>query len=85
MPSCSQLTEILTDYLEGRMPLDQRIAVKLHLMMCQDCTAYVQQTRLTIQALGQLPAELTPEPVRDVLLKHYRKHLGRRLMTRTKA
>lgn len=47
MLSCKQLTEILTDYLDDRMPFAQRMELKLHLMMCKDCTAYVEQTKLT--------------------------------------
>jgi len=76
MLSCKELTEILTEYMEGSMPFSQRAALRFHLMMCEHCRAYVRQTKMTMKALGKLPVEPMPDPVKEELLRHYRKTLG---------
>ena len=68
------MTQLVTDYVEGRMPWSQRLHFQLHLGMCRSCRRYVQQMRLTIQATGALPAEPMPEEVRTALLSAFRLH-----------
>lgn len=76
MLTCKELTELLTEYLEGSMPLMQRLELRVHLMMCKNCRAYVRQAKMTIATLGKLPAEPLPDAVREQLLQHYRKSMG---------
>jgi len=71
MLSCKELTELLTDYLEGRLPLGDRMRFRLHLAMCRRCRTYREQMRTTIGTLGQLPAEEIPPDVRDELLRRF--------------
>ena len=70
MLTCQELTELITDYLEGRMPLRDRARMRFHLLYCRGCRAYLRQMRLTIRSLGALstaqslaspPPELPPE------------------------
>ena len=72
MLSCQQLTEVVTDYLEGKMSLGQRVRFQMHLGMCRHCRAYLQQMKLTIATLGSLPTEPLPEGVRTELLQRFR-------------
>jgi predicted anti-sigma-YlaC factor YlaD len=72
MLTCRQLTELGTDYLEGRMPFGQRVSFQLHLGMCRHCRAYLRQLRLTIGTLGQLPAEPMPALVQRELVARFR-------------
>ena len=72
MLSCQQLTELCTDYLEGRLPFGQRLSFQLHLGMCRHCRAYLRQMRSTVATLGCLPAEPMPADVQQELLARFR-------------
>ena len=66
--SCQELVELVTDYLEGALPEEQRARFEDHVSRCQGCGVYLEQMRQTIQLLGHLPAEtLTPDAERQLL------------------
>ena len=73
MLSCKQLTELVTDYLEGKMSLGDRLRFQMHLGMCKHCRAYLRQMKLTIETLGHLPAEQIPDDVRDEFLQRFKR------------
>ena len=76
MMSCRDLTELVTDYMEGRMTLMQKLSFQLHVGMCSPCREYLRQMRLTVQSVGCLacaedsPA-MSPE-VHGELLERFR-------------
>ena len=72
MLTCQEVTELVTDYLEGRMSFLDRLSFHLHLGMCDRCRAYLRQMKVTIMTLGRLPDGPTPPAVRDELLERYR-------------
>jgi anti-sigma factor RsiW len=72
MLSCKQLTELVTDYLEGKLSLADRLKFQMHLGMCKHCRAYLRQMKVTIETLGHLPAEPIPDGVRDELLERFK-------------
>jgi anti-sigma factor RsiW len=60
--SCQELVELVTDYLEGALPAEQRVRFETHLEPCHGCTAYVEQMRATIELVGRLtPEDFSPE------------------------
>ena len=66
---CKDVVEVVTDYLEGTMEPAEAARFEVHLAECDGCTAYVEQMRETISALGRLPAEsLSPEAERRLLM-----------------
>ncbi len=67
MLSCKEITELVTDYLEGRLGLGQRLSFFLHVSMCRHCRAYIAQMKATTRALGHLPPEPVPAEVADRL------------------
>jgi predicted anti-sigma-YlaC factor YlaD len=70
--SCAELVELVTDYLEGRMPEVARARFDAHLDRCQGCRNYVEQIRGTVRLAGRLGEDdLTPEG-RDRLLAAFR-------------
>jgi anti-sigma factor RsiW len=70
--SCGELVELVTDYLEGRMPDAARARFEAHLDGCQGCRNYVEQIRGTVRLAGTLGEEdLNPEG-RDRLLAAFR-------------
>lgn len=72
MTTCRDITELVTDYLEGRMPFGRRLKFQLHLGMCRHCRAYLRQMRKTVETLGKLPDEPIPDAVKDELMKRFR-------------
>lgn len=72
MLTCQALTEIVTDYLEGRLSFKDRVRFLFHVGMCRHCRAYLGQMKQTVRTLGKLPAEGIPPEVRDVLLARFR-------------
>lgn len=73
MLTCQQMTELVTDYLEDRMPLGRRWSFRIHLMMCSRCRTYIAQMRKTIATLGCLPADGINPQEQAVLVAHFRK------------
>jgi anti-sigma factor RsiW len=53
--SCRELVEVVTDYLEGKLPERDRVRLEAHLAECPYCEEYIAQMRETIAALGELP------------------------------
>ena len=70
--TCRELSEIVTDYLEGAMPLRDRIRFDLHLAVCPECRRYVEQMKQTVATLGHLPAEPLAPQVEAKLLEKFR-------------
>lgn len=52
--TCYELVELVTTYLEGAMPPEERDRFEAHRQGCPGCETYVSQVRLTVSALGQL-------------------------------
>ena len=72
MLSCQDITEIVTDYVEGRMSFGTRVKFHFHLGMCTHCRRYLRQMRQTIQMSASLPREPAPQAVRDELMRRFR-------------
>ncbi len=66
MISCKEMTATVTDYLEKRMPLIQRMSFRMHLMMCTRCRDYIAQMQTVVSELGHMPEEPVPD---DVMLE----------------
>ena len=70
--SCQELTELVTDYLEGALPPPEHARFAEHLAECGNCELYLEQIRATIQLTGTLaPDELSPE-AEEALLHAFR-------------
>jgi anti-sigma factor RsiW len=68
---CRKAVELVTDYLEGRLPDKQRARFERHLANCPHCTEYVEQMRVTIRLLGRLDAPTLDESTRSALVGLY--------------
>jgi anti-sigma factor RsiW len=59
---CQQAVELMSDYLDGSLSRRQRRRLTAHLALCDACTAYLEQLRVTILASGVVSVdELDPE------------------------
>lgn len=72
MLTCEQITELVTDYLERRLPLGKRIRFQLHIGMCRHCRRYLRQMRVAIRTVGKLPPEPPPDDVKRELLERFK-------------
>jgi len=62
MPSCKEVTEHSSDYIDRNLPWWKRPGYWLHLAMCVHCRRYVKQLKLTINTISKTP-EATPPDV----------------------
>ena len=64
--TCKEVIEFLADYLDGSLPLRQRLVFHLHLMFCRHCRRYLKSyadtVRLSRALRHQLPSEIEPAP-----------------------
>lgn len=72
MITCKALTELVTDYLDGRLGVGQRLAFHIHLGLCRSCRTYLRQTQATVRLTGKLPIEPMPDAVQSELLRRFR-------------
>jgi predicted anti-sigma-YlaC factor YlaD len=49
MPTCQELNAFVIDYLEGTLPVFQRLVSQPHLGMCPKCRACLQGYRRTVR------------------------------------
>ena len=70
--ACKELVELVTDYVEGRLPATARARFEAHLDSCGGCRTYLEQMRQTIRSLGRQPVELIDPTARDRLLAAFR-------------
>jgi anti-sigma factor RsiW len=67
--TCQELTEVLTDYLEGAMAPDEVVRFEAHLEECDGCVTYVEQMRATIRTVSALrPADVELTVPEDLLV-----------------
>ena len=67
-----ELVELVTDYLEGRLPESERLRFDAHLQTCSGCRNYLEHMRLMIQAVGALRAESIEAEMKERLLGAFR-------------
>ena len=66
--TCKELVELVTDYLEGRLPVAERARFEAHLTTCHGCRNYLEQMRQTLRLLGELSEDsLEPETQQELL------------------
>lgn len=70
--TCSELVEIVTDYLEGALDDANRRRVDEHLVGCEDCATYLEQLRVTIKLVGRVTTEHFPPAMEEKLLVAFR-------------
>jgi anti-sigma factor RsiW len=70
--TCQELTEVLTDYLEGVMPPEDAVRLEAHLELCEGCVAYVEQMRETIRTVRALRSADVKATVPDDVLAAFR-------------
>jgi anti-sigma factor RsiW len=69
---CQQLVELVTEYVEGRLPDEDVARFDQHVADCHWCGRYVEQMRVTIRTVGRIDEESISPAARDALLGAFR-------------
>lgn len=70
--TCKQLVELVTEYLEDRLPVEERLLFEEHLAFCTWCVTYLDQMRQTIRVAGTLREDDLDPRARDAMLKVFK-------------
>jgi anti-sigma factor RsiW len=70
---CEQAVRLATDYLEGSLSRRERRRFERHLRSCPNCTAYLEQLRMTIALTGNVDSETLPASTRDDLVELFKR------------
>ena len=70
--TCQELVEVITDYIEGTLPEEDRERFDAHLELCDGCRIYLDQMRHTIAAVGRLNEESLDPRAREELVQAFR-------------
>lgn len=61
-PACNEIVELVTEFLDDRLPPADRALFERHLAVCPPCATYLAQIRTTARLTGRVGADaLTPE------------------------
>lgn len=69
---CREVVELVTRYLEGAMPADERARFEAHIGVCPNCARYLEQFRQTIAATGRLREDDVAPEAKEALLAAFR-------------
>jgi predicted anti-sigma-YlaC factor YlaD len=70
--TCAELVELVSDYIEGALMLDDRVRFEEHLTICSGCANYLDQMRTTIALTGRLRVDDLSLEVRADLVDAFR-------------
>jgi anti-sigma factor RsiW len=70
--TCQEVTELVTEYVEGTLGPHETALFEQHLNFCDGCDSYVDQMRATIATVGRIEDADVPPALRDSLLAAFR-------------
>lgn len=78
MPSCKEITEVATSFMEGALGPAARQGVEEHLATCAGCRTWMSQLEITVRAVGALPSPQVTDEFRARLLCQFEALQARR-------
>ena len=75
--TCQEMVELVTEYFEDRLAVEDRLRFEQHIAVCGPCHAYLRQMRETIRLTGELREESLSDGARETLLSAFREWGGR--------
>ena len=58
MLSCEEVTQLVSESLDRKLPLRKRLAVRIHYLFCKACPQFERQVRFMRDALGNYQGRL---------------------------
>jgi len=74
-PSCKEVSELVSQSLDRKLSLSERLRMRLHLMMCRMCTNYQRQLQFVRHAVRQLDQHAPPTPLPDDAKERIKKRI----------
>ena len=74
--NCHETIDLMGDALEGRLAPESRADFDGHLEECTVCRTYLDQLRVTVQAIEQLPRPAVINRRRSELIAAFKRELG---------
>jgi predicted anti-sigma-YlaC factor YlaD len=66
--TCAEITDLVTEYVEGGLAADKRARFEEHIGFCDSCLTYFDQMRQTVASIGRLDEDdLSPELQQSLL------------------
>lgn len=63
---CKDITELISQSMDEKLPLRVRLGIKFHLMMCDLCTRYKKQLDLIRRAISKIKNDFETQPPRKL-------------------
>jgi len=71
--NCKEALDVVSEALDETLEESVRREFLEHMERCSACRTYVEQVRLSVQALKRLPRSRRPNPRRAEIIEAYRK------------
>ncbi len=69
MLTCKDVCDNATNYLEGPATFADRMALRVHLLMCKQCRRFIRNFSLTIGVAGKMEQEAPSDDEIDALME----------------
>jgi predicted anti-sigma-YlaC factor YlaD len=70
--SCRELVELVTDYAENALSVEDRARFEEHIGACEGCRNYFEQMQTTVLAVGRLSTDDLSAEAEQALLGAFR-------------
>jgi putative zinc finger protein len=70
--SCSEIVELVTEYVEGGLSTADRDRFEEHIGFCTPCLTYLDQMRQTVAGIGEVEADELPPELQSSLVEAFR-------------
>jgi len=79
MFNCSEVTRLVSESMDRKLPFYQRVGIRLHLSMCRFCSRYRKQLLFMKEALTRCNESDCPEDVYGPLSEEARERMKQAL------
>lgn len=69
---CRRIFAMLSDYLDGELPVDACEQIATHLKDCPPCVAFLESLRRTVELCRAMPAGAQPGPLSEAARRQLR-------------
>ncbi len=76
-PSCEDVNQFLSEYIEGILPEKTQAKFQAHLSKCSDCVSYFEQYKATIELLNEQDGITVPNQLVEHTLEFLKANIAR--------
>jgi RNA polymerase sigma-70 factor (ECF subfamily) len=75
-PSCKQIFEKLSEYMDGELPADLCERIDDHMADCPPCQSFLESLRRTVKLVEHFGAPTMPDELRASVREAYARYKG---------